>query len=240
MAIYFVRHGKDEDGFRGGWSQRGFIVEGYRQSEKLGRYLKDHQPIFNVHRIVSSDLQRVLDTANELSRALHVPVESSSLWREMNNGIISGMPNEIVNERFPGLYFSSLRMDERYVFTSTVYETEHPVVRVHPETGERTLVLGHFVKKIVGLSSIDSAHLLSVLQGHVTRLENTVRWRWAAGDVVIWDNRASQHYAINDYGDQHRIVRRVTVDGDVPISIEGKRSVTRVQPLAAADEVETA
>ncbi|MDQ0890726.1 alpha-ketoglutarate-dependent taurine dioxygenase [Paenibacillus sp. V4I9] len=117
----------------------------------------------------------------------------------------------------------------REVFASTVYETEHPIVRVHPETGERTLVLGHFVKKILGLSSADSAQLLSLLQGHITKLENTVRWRWSAGDVVIWDNRATQHYAINDYGDQHRIVRRVTVDGDIPVGIDGRQSVTRIK-----------
>jgi alpha-ketoglutarate-dependent taurine dioxygenase len=113
------------------------------------------------------------------------------------------------------------------VFTSTVYETEHPVVRVHPETGERTLLLGHFVKKILGLSSHDSAHLFQVLQDHVTRPENTVRWRWAVGDVAVWDNRATQHYAINDYGDQYRLVRRVTVNGDVPVSVDGRHSVTR-------------
>lgn len=113
------------------------------------------------------------------------------------------------------------------VFTSTVYETEHPVVRVHPETGERTLLLGHFVKRILGLSSPDSARLFQVLQDHVTRLENTVRWRWQAGDVAVWDNRATQHYAINDYGDQLRVVRRVTVDGDVPVSVDGRRSQQR-------------
>ncbi len=113
------------------------------------------------------------------------------------------------------------------VFTSTVYETEHPLVRVHPETGERTLVLGHFVKKILGLSTYDSAHLFQVFQEHVTRLENTVRWRWAVGDVAVWDNRATQHYAVNDYGDQHRLVRRVTVAGDVPVAIDGRRSVLR-------------
>jgi alpha-ketoglutarate-dependent taurine dioxygenase len=115
----------------------------------------------------------------------------------------------------------------REVFTSTLYETEHPLVRVHPETGERTLLLGHFVKKIIGLSSYDSAQLFSVIQGHITKLENTVRWRWAVGDVVIWDNRATQHYAINDYGDQHRVVCRVTIDGDVPVSVDGRRSITR-------------
>ncbi|RYZ10068.1 MAG: TauD/TfdA family dioxygenase [Myxococcales bacterium] len=113
------------------------------------------------------------------------------------------------------------------VFTSTVYETEHPVVRVHPETGERSLLLGHFVKKLIGLSSHDSQHLFGVFQEHITRLENTVRWRWAVGDVAVWDNRATQHYAINDYGDQHRLVRRVTVDGDVPVGVDGRRSVTR-------------
>ena len=113
------------------------------------------------------------------------------------------------------------------VFTSTVYETEHPLVRVHPETGERSLLLGHFFKKFIGLSTHDSQRLFEVFQEHITRLENTVRWRWAVGDVAVWDNRATQHYAINDYGDQHRLVRRVTVDGDVPVSVDGRRSVTR-------------
>ncbi|MDD2547013.1 MAG: TauD/TfdA family dioxygenase [Burkholderiaceae bacterium] len=114
----------------------------------------------------------------------------------------------------------------REVFTSTVFETEHPVVRVHPETGERALLLGHFVRRLLGLSSSDSQHLLSVFHEHITRLENTVRWSWQAGDVAIWDNRATQHYAINDYGDQHRVVRRVTITGEVPVGVNGRRSVS--------------
>ncbi|MDR9794628.1 TauD/TfdA dioxygenase family protein [Aeribacillus sp. FSL M8-0235] len=113
------------------------------------------------------------------------------------------------------------------VFTSTLYETEHPVVHIHPETGERNLLLGHFVKKFVGLSTFDSAQLFTVLQQHIIQLENTVRWKWSAGDVVIWDNRATQHYAINDYGDEQRVVRRITIAGDVPVSIDGRRSITR-------------
>jgi alpha-ketoglutarate-dependent sulfate ester dioxygenase len=87
------------------------------------------------------------------------------------------------------------------VFTSTVYETDHPVVRVLG-TAERSLVLGHFVRRFVGYSQSDSNHLFEMLQSHVTRLENTVRWRWHAGDVAIWDNTATQHCAINDYGEQ--------------------------------------
>jgi taurine dioxygenase len=116
----------------------------------------------------------------------------------------------------------------REVFTARLIEAEHPVVRVHPETGERALVLGHFIKKLVGYSTHDSARLLEVLQDHVIRLENTVRWRWQAGDVAIWDNRATQHYAINDYGQQHRVVRRVTIAGDVPVGVTGRRSVAHV------------
>ena len=134
----------------------------------------------------------------------------------------------------------SLDAVKRYqeVFTSTVYETKHPLVRVHPETGERTLLLGHFVKRILGLSSHDSAHLFQVFQEHITRLENTVRWRWQVGDVAVWDNRATQHYAINDYGDQHRVVRRVTVAGDVPVGVDGRQSV--LQTRRARGEAERA
>ncbi|MFM0327380.1 TauD/TfdA dioxygenase family protein [Caballeronia glebae] len=112
----------------------------------------------------------------------------------------------------------------RKQFTSTLYETEHPVVRVHPETGERTLVLGHFVQRFLGLSQRDSERLKELFHDHVTRLENTVRWRWTQGDVAIWDNRATQHYAVADYADAHRVVRRATVHGDVPVGIDGRRS----------------
>lgn len=126
------------------------------------------------------------------------------------------------------------RARHREVFAATVYETEHPVVHVHPESGERSLILGHFVKRFVGLNSFDSQHLFEVLQSYVTRLENTVRWRWAEGDVAVWDNRATQHYAVNDYAQQHRVVRRVTVAGDVPVALDGRRSRTLNVKTAAA------
>lgn len=112
----------------------------------------------------------------------------------------------------------------RKVFTSTIYETNHPVVRVHPENGERSLVLGHFFKRFVGLSTQDSLQLFNVLQNHVTHLENTIRWRWTAGDIAIWDNRATQHYAVDDYEDAHRVVRRVTISGPIPVGVDGQFS----------------
>lgn len=127
----------------------------------------------------------------------------------------------------------------REVFVSKLFQAEHPVVQLHPETGERALILGHFVKKLLGYSGHDGAHLLSVLQAHVTRLENTVRWSWREGDVAIWDNRATQHYAINDYGDAHRIVRRVTVAGEPGTGIDGQRSRVVGQAVAAASGLES-
>lgn len=112
----------------------------------------------------------------------------------------------------------------RDVFRARLIEAQHPLVRVHPETGERTLIAGHFIKRLVGYNTHDSDRLFEVFQHHITRLENTVRWQWTTGDVAIWDNRATQHYAINDYGHQHRVVRRVTVRGEVPVSVDGRRS----------------
>lgn len=110
------------------------------------------------------------------------------------------------------------------VFASTVYQTLHPVVRVHPESGERGLFIGGFVRQIRGLSPLESAELLKLLQAYVTLPENTVRWRWRVGDVAFWDNRTTQHYAVQDYGNHHRHVQRVTIAGDVPVGIDGNRS----------------
>lgn len=109
-------------------------------------------------------------------------------------------------------------------FNSTEYETEHPLVRVHPETGEKTLLLGHFFKHFVGYSQSESRRLFDLFQSYVEKLENIVSWRWSAGDIAIWDNRATQHRAINDYGDQHRVVRRVTLEGDIPVGVDGQSS----------------
>ncbi|MFD3547760.1 TauD/TfdA dioxygenase family protein [Streptomyces sp. NPDC058655] len=112
----------------------------------------------------------------------------------------------------------------REVFTSTSFLTEHPVVRVHPETGERTLLLGNFVQRISGLTGRDSKVLQDLFQAHIESPENTVRWQWRTGDVAIWDNRATQHYGVDDSDDHERTLRRVTVDGDVPVGPDGEPS----------------
>ncbi len=112
------------------------------------------------------------------------------------------------------------------IFAATEFETHHPLVRVHPETGERSLVLGAFgTRGFVGVDGADSRTLFQLFQRHITAIENTVRWRWVAGDVAIWDNRATQHYASHDYGDLPRRMDRTTVAGEWPVSVDGRESV---------------
>jgi alpha-ketoglutarate-dependent sulfate ester dioxygenase len=115
--------------------------------------------------------------------------------------------------------------ERRKEFVSRIYETEHPAVRVHPETGERSLVLGGFARSVTGFSPQAGRDLIRILQEYVTRPEQTVRWQWRVGDLAIWDNRATQHYAIFDYGSEHRRGERVTVAGPVPVGVDGRPSV---------------
>ena len=117
------------------------------------------------------------------------------------------------------------RLAHLTAFVSQVFETEHPVVREHPETGERALLLGGFAHRLVGHGSAESVDLLRIFQAYVTRPENIVRWHWELGDVAIWDNRSTQHYAIFDYGDAHRRMQRVTTQGVPVAGLDGRPSV---------------
>ncbi|MDO0932810.1 TauD/TfdA family dioxygenase [Streptomyces sp. DG2A-72] len=94
---------------------------------------------------------------------------------------------------------------------------EHPVVRTHPETGRRLLFVNtSFTTRITGMEREESDRLLRILfqQAHVP--EYQVRFRWQPGDVAFWDNRATQHYAVNDYGSHRRVAERVAIAGDRP------------------------
>lgn len=94
----------------------------------------------------------------------------------------------------------------------------HPVVRTHPETGAHALFVNPgFTSHIVELDRAESDALLSFLYRHSVRPEFTVRYHWAAGDVGFWDNRATQHSVVGDFGSQHRVIQRVTLRGDEPV-----------------------
>jgi taurine dioxygenase len=104
------------------------------------------------------------------------------------------------------------------------------VVAVHPETGERALIVGAYLRRFAGLNASDSQHIVAILHDHIVRPENIVRWRWRAGDVALWDNRATQHRAIVDFGAQLRVVKRATVSGSTPVGVDGRPGRAIPQP----------
>ena len=114
------------------------------------------------------------------------------------------------------LTFDRLRAEGGQEQVAALAPVRHPVVRLHPETGERGLFVNPvFTAHIEGLSRLESERLLELLYEHTTAPERVVRWRWRAGDVAVWDNRATMHYAAADY-DGPRVMHRVTVAGDRP------------------------
>ena len=124
-------------------------------------------------------------------------------------------------------------------FESITYRTVHPVVRVHPETGERALYVNeNFTQSIVGLSTRESRALLDLLFDHIANPSFTARFRWADRSVAFWDNRAVAHLAPGDLGhlDFDRVMHRVTLEGDVPVGPDGFVS----EALDGADFVEAA
>ncbi|WP_328747517.1 TauD/TfdA family dioxygenase [Streptomyces sp. NBC_00285] len=140
---------------------------------------------------------------------------ADNLWAEHTNDYDYAVPDETLDEE---------QASRRAQFTSITYRTAHPVVRVHPLTGERGLFIGGFAQRIVGLSAGESRTLLGLLQSYVTRPENLLRHRWSENQLVLFDNRITQHYAVDNYDGLPRRLHRVTVAGDVPVGIEGKES----------------
>ncbi|MBL7257542.1 TauD/TfdA dioxygenase family protein [Paractinoplanes lichenicola] len=99
---------------------------------------------------------------------------------------------------------------------------EHPVIRVHPETGRRGIFVNPgFTSHIVGVSEFESRAILDLLYAHLTKPEHIVRHRWRPGDVAMWDNRSTAHYANRDYGSERRVMHRITLRGDVPVGVNG-------------------
>jgi len=118
-------------------------------------------------------------------------------------------------------------IDARLALKARYPDPEHPVVRTHPETGKRSLLVGGFITHFTNYHTPDrvrvgqdlwpgSSDLLSYLNSQASIPEYQVRWRWQPNSVAIWDNRCTQHYAVADYGPCHRKMERATIIGDKP------------------------
>jgi alpha-ketoglutarate-dependent sulfate ester dioxygenase len=140
---------------------------------------------------------------------------ADTLWAVHTNDYDYAVPPESLDEA---------ERARREVFISTKYQTVHPVVRIHPLTGERGLFIGGFAQRVVGLAAGESRDILRLLQAYVTRPEHVLRVSWEPGQLVLFDNRITQHYAIDNYDDLPRRLNRVTVAGDVPVGADGRHS----------------
>ena len=113
MRIVFVRHGKDDDAYRGGWSSLGLLDEGKRQSQAVADYFRTTSE-YKIGYIVSSDLNRTIETAEYIASALDLPIHTDTRLRECNNGDLAGILNSEALVKFPGLFWNTLAMDEAY------------------------------------------------------------------------------------------------------------------------------
>lgn len=146
---------------------------------------------------LSPGMRRMLDG----SKAVHTPIA-------YNKAIAGG--------RYGAHRTMELRNDPAMA-AATRIETEHPVVRTHPETGRKALyVNAAYTVRFSGCTEEESRPLLEFLWRHAVRPEFTCRYRWSAKALALWDNRCVMHHPINDYHGHRRLMHRVTAQGDRP------------------------
>ncbi|MBX3313408.1 MAG: TauD/TfdA family dioxygenase [Actinobacteria bacterium] len=168
---------------------------------------------------------RAVPSLGSLLRAVEVPpTGGDTLWADMAAAYDCLDP--ALQERLDGLeavhdWIDTFGMlmdpEERERTRENFPPSVHPVVRTHPETGRKTLYVNAiFTTGIVGLDPEEGDQLLEHLCRQADHPEYQCRWKWSVGDLAIWDNRATQHYATSDYSPQRRVMERVTVIGDRP------------------------
>jgi taurine dioxygenase len=122
---------------------------------------------------------------------------------------------------------AAMPIEKRLALKAQFPDAEHPVVRTHPETGEKTLFVNAFTTHLTNYhtparvrfgqdANPGASHLLNYLTSQAYIPEHQVRWRWQKNSVAIWDNRSTQHYAVMDYPPCHRKMERAGIVGDVP------------------------
>ena len=114
MNIFLVRHGDDDEQYRGGWSSLPLTQLGIEKVKKLADFFSNEQEDIKIDRIISSDLKRAKMTADIINEKLNVKIKYDERLRENNNGILAGMLNEEAIKKFPNMYFSILEYDERF------------------------------------------------------------------------------------------------------------------------------
>jgi taurine dioxygenase len=201
--LVVAKHEADTKNFGGGWHSDvtyldepalGSILYALEVPEYGGDTMFANQ--YMAYETLSPGMQRLLDGLVAVHSARHI------------YGV--GADNDYA--RLKGLSAMTIRRSE-----AAHRETEHPVVRTHPETGRKGLYVNrNFTVRFKDMTVEESRPLLNFLWEHAVKPEFTCRFRWETGSIAFWDNRCVQHYALNDYHGQRRVMHRVTVNGDRP------------------------
>lgn len=137
---------------------------------------------------------------------------------------ISGL---IANHSFNSSFAAAMPQEKRLAMKAQYPDSEHPVIRTHPETGEKVLFVNAFATHFVNYHTKDhvrygqdysknGSDLMQYLISQAYNPEYQVRWRWQPFSMAIWDNRSTQHYAVMDYPPCHRKMERAAIIGDKP------------------------
>ncbi|MGB5756728.1 MAG: TauD/TfdA family dioxygenase [Acidimicrobiales bacterium] len=151
--------------------------------------------------------------------AHRIPVGGDTMWSGQYHAyetLSEGMKRLLDGVRAE---FAGTRLAKRIGKESDVPSCLHPVVRTHPETGRMALFVGHpgdTMRRFEGMTEEESLPLIEYLYEHSTKPDRVYRHRWTEGDVVMWDNRCTMHYAVHDYGEQTRDLHRISITGDTP------------------------
>lgn len=151
------------------------------------------------------------------------PLGGDTMWAD-TAAAYAGLPQP-VKDRIEGLeaehdivrsFGGRVSEEKRAQLARDFPPVRHPVVRTHPETGDKILYVNYtFTSRIIGISEEESDSLLRLLFDRIKVPEYQVRFRWTPNAIGIWDNRSTQHYAVGDYWPEYRLLERVTVSGDV-------------------------
>ncbi|MGW7426278.1 TauD/TfdA dioxygenase family protein [Streptomyces sp. NPDC054813] len=192
----------------------------------VSRLAKDAMAVGNENIWHSDHSFMAAPALGSVLRAVEIPASGGdTLWADMG-AVYDNLP-DATKQRIEGLtaehdwvptWGATMTQDQIAALRQTLPAVEHPVVVRHPATGRRLLYVNEpFTTRIVGLGEEESRELLHelVLQARIP--EYQVRFRWQPDSVAIWDNIAVQHYAINDYYPQRRVMERIAIAG-VPLS----------------------
>lgn len=116
--------------------------------------------------------------------------------------------------------FCGTRIARRTEYKSEIPFAFHPIARTHPETGRKALFVGkpgETLAHFENMTEEESLPIIRFLYEHSTRPDHVYRHQWKPGDVVVWDNRCTMHYAVHDYGEAVRDLNRITIEGSIPI-----------------------